>query len=55
MKHTMVNKQDFINKAKNWILKNFHSTGHGDSLYYSRFNYQPEDIANDFCKAMEEE
>lgn len=51
----MVNKQDFINKAKEWILKNFHSNVHGDSLYYSRFNYQPEDIANDFCKAMEEE
>lgn len=51
----MVNKQEFIDKAKNWILKNFHSHGHGDSLYYSRFNYQPEDIANDFCKAMEED
>lgn len=54
MEPIMVNKKDFINKAKEWILKNFHSNGHGESLYYSRFNYKPEDIANDFCKAMEE-
>ena len=51
---TMVNKQDFINKAKEWILKNFHSNGYGDSLHYRGILYQPEDIANDFCKAMEE-
>ena len=48
-------KRKFIEAGKEWILNNFKSNGHGDSLYYRRFNYKPEDIANDFCKAMEEQ
>lgn len=48
-------KQEFIEKAKNWILNKFVSDGYGDSLHYRGILYQPEDIANDFCKAMEKE
>lgn len=48
-------KQKFIEIGKEWILNKFVSHGYGDSLHYRGILYQPENIANDFCKAMEEQ
>lgn len=48
-------KRKFIEAGKEWILNKFVSHGYGDSLHYRGILYQPENIANDFCKAMEEQ
>lgn len=53
-KYLKYQKQKFIEKAKEWILNNFKSNGHGERLYYRSCLYKPEDIADDFCKDMEE-
>ena len=53
-KYLKYQKRKFIEKGKEWILNNFSAKDYGDSLYYRRCLYKPENIANDFCKAMEE-
>ena len=53
-KYLEYQKRKFIEKGKEWILNNFVSRGYGDRLFYRSGLYAPENIANDFCKAMEE-
>ena len=48
-------KQTLINKAYNWICNNFKCAGYSMPLYYKGVHYSPQDIANDFKKAMKEE
>ena len=49
-------KRKFIEAGKQWILDSFRSDGNGDSLHYIKsFLYKPENIAEGFCKAMEEQ
>ena len=50
----MVNKQEFIEKARKWIEKNFKSDGYFSLYYLGGGIYTPKKIAEDFCKAMEE-
>lgn len=53
-KPEMVNKQEFIEKARKWIEKNFKSDGYFSLYYLGGSPYTPENIAKDFCKTMEE-
>lgn len=54
-KYLEYQKRKFIEKGKEWIEKNFRSDGYF-SLYYIGGGrpYTPKNIADDFCKAMEE-
>ena len=44
-----------IDEGCEWILNNFVSDGYQFPLYYSKFQYQPKYIAEDFRKDMEKE
>jgi hypothetical protein len=45
----------FIEKACEWIMNHFRSEGFGSPLYYKGLLYRPEDIVEDFKKAMKGE
>lgn len=47
-------RKRFINKACEWIEKNFKSDGYFSLYYLGGGIYTPKNIANDFRKAMEE-
>ena len=53
-KYLEYQKRKFIEKGKEWILNNFVSRGFENRLFYRGGLYTPENIANDFCKEMEE-
>ena len=53
-KYLEYQKRKFIEKGKEWIEKNFRSDGYFSLYYLGCAIYTPENIAKDFCKAMEE-
>ena len=53
-KYLEYQKRKFIEKGKEWIEKNFRSDGYFSLYYQGTFPYTPKNIADDFCKAMEE-
>lgn len=50
MEHTMVNKQEFINKAKEWIEQNKHQH---KVLSFGSLSTDWDKFIKEFCKAME--